>query len=213
MAFPTTGILDDFSPDDAAPMTGWADLANGISASGGEGVVSVSGAANVSYWNTLYGPIQTTGAEVYYTIGTKTANGNTFALYLMTNPAGGTGYALYITPAAGTDAWELYRLVTGTPTLIASPTQEISTGDSIGLEIIGTGANNCKVYYKASGGSWTVLSQVQDTGVSGSVYPQFGIISSGGVDGSITELGGGTVVAASQSVVPVLMAQFKSRRQ
>lgn len=190
MAFPTTDILFDFTTNDAAPMTGWTDIANGVSAAGGIGVGSVTTDINVSKTTASYGP----DAEGYFTIVTKPSNGNGLGVAVRIDGSN-AGYFVTVQTASGTDSVLIFRIDAGPDftQLGSTISQEFSVGDALGIEVIGT-SNNIKAYRKPSGGSWGQIGTTQSDGTyTAAGKLQLEIDFAGQVD----DFGGGTVVTAS----------------
>jgi hypothetical protein len=168
MAFPTTPVLDNFTgtngddlpvysanwqatPTGGAPLEIQSNAATGTSAGGN----------NTNSWATSFGP----DCEVYVTISTVAAAGNVILLFARGVQTGSLatvdGYVLRYAPAAGTDTLTIQSVTNGTQTSIgAAFSQEISAGDSIGLECVGT---TLTCYYKPSGGAWGSLFSRTDS--------------------------------------------------
>ena len=209
MAFPTNAtVIDDFSPNDAHPMAGWTDLANGLDAVSGVCKGTVSDNISYSHRTTpTYGP----NSEVYVTTTTKTQN--TYGFYIGCRHttlvfATTDGYYVYAQTASGTDSIFIFRCDNGALTQLGSTiAQEYANGDAIGLEVIGT-TNNIKAYYKASGGSWGQIGTTQsDNNYTAAGYLALGIE---GTTGAADGFSGGTVVVAG-NVIPVFMNQYARR--
>jgi hypothetical protein len=205
MAFPTTGILDDFSPNDTHPMTGWFDFVNGIDAVSGLGKGSTINDVSVSCWDTAYGPLVSPGAEAYITISTKPVDTNAISIYLLTNTTEVDGYYLYyLAVAAGNDTVQINRVDDNTYTQLGSTiSQEFANGDKLGLEIIGN-SNNIKAYRCPSGGSWAQLGSTQSDntycGAGVTAKPTIAIDDDASLVSAIDDFGGGTVVSSNPSM-------------
>lgn len=164
MPFPSTPILDSATQADSGPPTS----ANWSASTGLSGLSVTSNQFNsasgtrFSYWNpTTFGP----DAECYATIATKGNNTELFAVYARLQQTSSfatlDGYTVFVTPAAGTDAFTVQRIDNGVGTTLGSTiSQEIASGDAIGIEIIGS---TIAAKYKASGGSWTELGTRTDS--------------------------------------------------
>lgn len=202
MAFPTTGVLFNFASADAAPMTGWTDIYNGISASGGVAVGSNTSDANVSRTNTSYGA----DSEIYATITTKPPNATSIGLFVRMDSGGSNGYFVVAITNSGTDEFRIFRFDGGSPTQLGSTvSQEFSTGDKFGIEAIGT---SIKAYRLPSGGSWGQIGSTQTDGTysaAGYLMAQIDLTA------AFDDLGGGTVVVGGV-VVPIFMRQYRARR-
>lgn len=132
MPFPTTPVLDNFDRSDASPMTGWdAPVLGSISANGAtcQGDAAGYGIAN---WATSI----TGDQEVFGTISTKGGTDDEVAFGLMLKDTASIattdGYNLVVEVEAATDAWRLQRIDNAVATILASGTQEFSSGDQHG---------------------------------------------------------------------------------
>lgn len=178
MAFPVNGVLDAFGSS-STPPTGWTNsisTANGGLATDGSGVVKPATAGDGTsngWWNAgTFGP----DCESYCTVSTKPADGSpTFVYARIASPgtASPNGYLLRVTAAAGTDTWEICRIDSGTITVLgAAGSQEIASGDKMGLEIVGS---TLTAYYKAVAGSWGSLFSRTDSTYSSAGYIGLGL--------------------------------------
>lgn len=197
MAFPSTSVLDNFTGTDGTDLpvysANWQATPTGGSAleiQANAATGTSAGGNNTNSWATDYGP----DCEVYVTINTKPADGNVILLLARgqqtTSLLTADGYALRFVQNAGTDTFVIQRITNGAATSLSSTfSQEVTNGDSIGLEIVG---NTLTAYYKAGGGAWTSLGSTTD-----STYTAAGKIgmltSSTGV--RLDAFGGGTYVA------------------
>jgi hypothetical protein len=198
VAFPTTGIVDDFTRADSLGLG--ANWSNNVFGYGGTALNLVSGVAaptSASYgemwWNAAtFGP----DSEVYATIPVLPHVGGDMGLSMCVQSPGSAaadGYRLIYKRVSGTDTVEIRRVDNGNNpgTLIGSiASQEIAAGDSLGMEKIGSAV---KGYYKASGGSWSqIISGTDSTYGTGSI----GLYSfATGSLGHLDDFGGGTVTA------------------
>jgi hypothetical protein len=192
MAFPTTGVLDDFN-DTENPMTGWSLMISVIAVrwrSDGTGVAVADGGANANdYWNA-----STFGAdsEAYLTISTVPPDGQSVAVYVRVQNAGSAaidGYAVSANKVGGgTDTITIVRIDDNAPTTLATNNQEFANGDSIGIEIIGS---TITAYYKSGAGAWTALANT----ASSSTYSGAGHIGMTTTSSATTvdNFGGGTI--------------------
>lgn len=191
MAFPTTGILDNFNrTNDPHPVTGWTDYYNGWDLVSNAFKGSAAADWSVSYWNA--GTFQ--NCEGYFTITTKdTTNGSNVWLEFRVAQAGTNEYGYYIvavTNSSGNDSLTLgYQDAGGTHSLL-DVFQEVSNGDSIGFS---ANDSTLQLWYKASGGSWTQLgTDVTDTTYTAAGYLE---LSCYGTAWVIDDFGGGTIVS------------------
>jgi hypothetical protein len=213
MAFPTTSVLDNFN-DTENPMTGWANLLaapfTGRWASNGS-IAEPQDSNSNEYWTaSTFGP-NSTGVEVWAEIQTVASDTGSVTLWMIYADVGSLnvdGYALTLTKVAGAsnDTLQLQSVTNAVGSNIgAAFTQEVSNGDSVGFEQIGS---TFTIYYKASGGSWTSLGTRSDATYSGS--PNIGM--SAGTDVAqnwqLTNFGGGTLVAVGASATPQPKMRF-----
>lgn len=186
MAFPTTGIVDNFDRANAINLgTNWTALA-------GAGIPGISSNAadnqNTNYsgawWDTAtFGP----DCEAYVTL---TVPGDYFGVFARVTDASGTpdGYkAGWNTDAGGTITLEN---MTGDVLLdsVSSGTGVPSAGDKIGIECIGT---SIKVYIDAGGG-WTQMLSVTNSAHTGAGAIGFDFFDS--TLAKCDDFGGGDVV-------------------
>ncbi len=176
--FPTTAVLDNFNRSDANPMTGWTDIAGGF---GANGTVAIGSAAswNISYWNaSTYAD-----CEAYATV----AHGAS-TMYVVCRMAADASTS-YFHKSDGSTSILGYEDGTGDHTL-ASYSQSVSDGDSLGISAIGS---TISAYYKASGGNWVLLGSVTDTKYSSGYIA---LIDTGTVS-TFDNFGGGAVVTTT----------------
>lgn len=209
MAFPTTGVLDDF---DRASIG-----SNYTAIYGGGGLPRIVSSTIIdkgasSFCDAFYN-VATYGAdsEVYIDIVTKPANGNYVWLYarLQTPTTSGfDGYELQCNALAGTDTIELYRCVNTVFTLLATYTVEFASGDSVGMDVTGTGATVAvTAYRRPSGGSWGAVGTYNDTNWNRITAAGYVGLGGGGDSGwRLDNLGGGTVVTATETIPYLVMA-------
>lgn len=151
------------------------------------------------YWNAA-----TFGAdtEAYVTIATVGVAGEAVEVMLRIqspNSAGLDGYFLHVQKDASTDIFQLWEVLNNAQTQLGSTAnQEFSSGDSVGIEAIGTTITG---YYKASAGSWTSVLSATDstTNTTGNI----GVIVNG-TTYRVDNFGGGTVVTAGGATAHLL---------
>jgi hypothetical protein len=197
VAFPTTGILDNFNRanEGPPPSANWTHpyypTDDGLKVSSNACIANIDGSSD-SYWDVAtFGP----DCEAYITVSTLPAtNQYIYIAARVANPgaAGLDGYELNVQVVAGTDLWQINRLDNASYTLLGSTVTgpNLSAGDSIGIEIIGS---TIKGYHKPVAGSWTeILSRTDST------YSAAGYIALGTDDAATVfdNFGGGTVAAA-----------------
>ncbi|MFY9561413.1 MAG: hypothetical protein WAQ52_14365 [Terriglobales bacterium] len=198
-SFPTTGILDNFNRADETPLGNgnWTCPAqvgaHNLQIVGNVVVVTNNLSNNDCYWSSAsYG----SDSESYVTITALPASTQCAAVFARGSNLNTSNFAAYwaeycAVSGASNDTFTLYRFVSGRSTAIASGTQEVSAGDSIGLEVIGT---RVRMLYKPGSGAWTQILSVTDSNISGS-----GRIGMHEEDTSATldNFGGGTVNSCS----------------
>ncbi len=196
MAFPTTGILDNFNRanEGPPPSADWTTDPLGFGDSGlkvltNQCIGNNSGSDNSGYWDTTtFGP----DCEVYATIVVRPNTGQYFGVYarLVQIGAGTTDgyYVEYIFQAAGTDTVSIYRIDNASFTVLGSAiSQDFNLGDKLGLELIGS----TLTAYRHDGSSWASLGSRTD-----STHSAAGNIGLAMHDVAIADdFGGGTVVA------------------
>lgn len=194
MAFPLTPILDDFNRSNTGPPPSSSWSGPVFSGDGQLKVVSNQLSVNASgfsdnYWNTLVGP----DCEVYATIVTIAGSGTpTFYLdarITSPNAAGVSGYELDWAETTGaTDSLFLYRFDSGVYTQLgASVSQEVASGDSLGMSVIGSTITG---YYKSGAGAWTSFGARTDSTYTGIGYISIG---SDNTTHKFDNFGGGTI--------------------
>jgi hypothetical protein len=163
MGFPSTPILDTFTGSDGTDLTvysaNWTLItANDLEIQGNAATGTAVATCGVM-WNVAdYGP----SSEVYVTLSTTPADGQSVRIFLRYDLVGDTGYRLRQNKVAGAanDTWLLQRDdADAFTTLGATITQEVSNGDAIGIFMIGS---IIAAYYKAVAGSWTELGTRED---------------------------------------------------
>ena len=169
MAFPATTILDDFTGTDETPITtGWAAFLTGDSgplARISNQLTDAGGGTDTSSYYDASGGVFGPDCEVYATIATASAvAADQFKLFArIVNPTLSTmsGYELHVEKSAGTDIWRIRRRDSTTPTVLgADMNQEIASGDSVGMSVVGT---TISAYYKSGAGSWTLVGSRTDS--------------------------------------------------
>lgn len=157
--FPTTSILDNFNrANEGPPPTGWITVNNGHKIVSNQ-LVPNSNAYSDSYWNTSYGP----DMEAYVTIVTKESTGNSIGLQVRVQPS--DSYKAYyllteISSGASDDTIKIKYWNGSTGSTLATYTQEITNGDSIGISAVGS---TITAWYKSGAGAWIELGHVTDT--------------------------------------------------
>lgn len=214
MAFPTTGVLDNFNRADSASLgASWAVF---VSGDGRWGILSneadgIAGWYGDAWGTALSGPDQEAHAKIANK-GSTTAPSRV-SLWVRVQETGTTtpdGYGVQFYNDAGTDVWEITRLDNNVGTTLgATFTQEVTNGDSFGLSVVGS---TIRAYHKPAAGSWTELASRTDT-----TYTAGRTIAIEGnqTDWRLDDFGGGDVVLtgsfspASNSVLLPRYQEFR----
>ena len=199
MAFPTTSVLDAFTGtngDDLPTYSGnWSQTAGiaNLEIQSNSATATSNGTNNSNYWNASnFGP----DSECYVTISTKHGTGNAVVCGVRhqqeTSGATIAGYWIYSLTNTGTDQYTLERLDNGVITQLGADfAQEITAGDSIGIEAVGS---TLTAYYH-NGSSWSSLGTRTDSTYSGAgKLLLFCSDTSARLDG----FGGGTVSSGTE---------------
>ena len=204
MAFPTTGVLDNFTRGNETPLTNGGQWTNGIWFSTSSACNLVSNAVvpetPFNFSSAAWNPATFTDCEEYGTVG-ATSGGP--GLCLRFNNLGGatTGYEVFL---FNTTTVAVFRRGGGSDTQIGS-SYTIATaaiGDQLGASMVGS---TLTTYYKAGAGAWTALGAITDTTYPGPGYLGILFDNSSG-SGKFTSFGGGTVVP---SAVPAWSPRFR----
>lgn len=204
MAFPTTGILDNFNrADEGPPPTGWRSEGL-VGASSGLIVQSNTckdSTADGGVYATSYGP----DSECFYTWSTLPANGQSCRLGVRISTPGGStsGYELRVNRVdANPGADILYlRLDSGAATQLGATINDtdgaLSSGVKFGMDVSG----NTITGYVNRSGSWSSYSSQSD-----STYTAAGYIGMRCSDTSalFDDFGGGTVSSGTPSNYTVI---------
>lgn len=188
MAFPTTGILDNFNRADAADLGAnwslirWSHLSiESNQSSSPEFLVAED------YWNVeSFGP----DSEVYATVTWGSSDDALVGFYLrMMDPPSLDGYHIL----CGGSSYGIYyfsRFDNGVETILgAYENQNFASGDSVGASMVG---DTLTSYHKPAAGSWSALATRTDATYSGAGY--LGLYQAA-VDGDyVDDFGGGTIV-------------------
>lgn len=190
MAFGQTSILDNFNrADEGPPMTGWATPALAAGLKIVTNVCAANAANALGVWNSI---LSSADCESWFTVSTATAlSGIVYVFGRLKEIASAAtldGYSVSVTEAA-TDTWAINSVTNGVATAIgATFNQEVSNGDAIGICCVGS---SIQAWYKASGGSWSMLAERTD-----GTYAAAGYIGAGITDttGRIDDFGGGNFI-------------------
>jgi hypothetical protein len=196
MAFPTTSVLDDFNRADSSSLgSNWTEDVRNASESSpiitGNQAGRGSGVTSTAWWNaSTFGP----DCEVYVDLPTIPVNTGVGLMIRVQNPdtASYDGYYLFIQRNDTPDGWALRRLDDKVETVLgAGFNQDLSAGDKIGIEAIGS---TIKAFHY-TGGAWVERASRTD-----STYGSAGYISmliGNSTTWRLDNFAGGTVVSAS----------------
>lgn len=187
MAFPTTGILDDFTGTENPISTGWTGPIYPGETQLQKASGTLRGGAGNSYYNTSFSADQ----EAFVTIAVLPGDGFTLSLFArIANPNNASldAYRVqFIYNAVGNDVVRIRRVDnTSSTTLGGDILQDFSVGDGLGIECIGSTISA----YRRSGGIWSLLGSRTD-----STYSAGGFTGVELADGTcqIDDFGGGTI--------------------
>jgi hypothetical protein len=192
-AFPTTNVLDAFNRTEN-PLSDGGNWTTGIISShaameaNGTQCKGTTASNNSGYRNNAtYGP----DTETFYTLPTLSGTSQVGVYARLANPgsAGATdGYRVLMTKLGGADEHRIARVDNDVGTQLAAPTQEVASGDSMGLRDAGSVH---EAYYKAGAGNWTLLGSATDGTytVAGNIGLQCNNTAH-----RVDDFGGGTIV-------------------
>lgn len=200
MAFPTTSVLDNFNRADNADLgANWTTpVLSGDSniriTSNQAGYHVADAAFRDEYWNVeTFGP----DCETFCTVSDKQSTNDRLIWYTflrVVDPGLSTvdGYYFEMVLRSGNDDGGIYRLDNGAFTQLgATITQEITQGDGLGLEAIGSTIQA----YRRSAGSWSSLASRTDSTYTAAGNVGIGVHGDDTGVVAIDDWGGGTVVS------------------
>lgn len=199
MAFPVTGILDDFNRADTGPPPG-ASWSSGSVISGSAGLTVVSqrltwsAGQNSNVWTTAFGPDQ----EAYCTLATIPGDNQQVLLYLRLKETGATtvdGYCAHFlrSDSFGGARVYLYRVDNNVETQLGSIGNDlsalISNGYKIGLRMVGSVLSA----FTNRGSGWTTVGNVAND----ATYAAGGLVGIAFTDAvaAVDDFGGGAIYA------------------
>lgn len=213
--FPTTSVLDNFDRANANNLgANWSTLYN-WSGSTNYGIISNTCYNDlVSNYSSFYYNVSTYGAdcEAFWTLSTKWAGtpSDIMSVHLRAKEPGANfdGYQVAVEMNSSPEDFTLYRDDNHVSTSIAGPIEQaFSAGDKLGGEIIGDSLTG----YIYTGGAWSAV--INDTDATYSLAGYIGFYGTGSdVDWRIDDFGGGTVVAAGGSTIPIYKKYYDYRR-
>jgi hypothetical protein len=216
-AFPTTsGLIDNFNRADNVASTqptssgaNWStNLINDPVSSDlavAANQLRANSAGTNGYITTTYGP----DSEVYADVSALPGNGQYIALWGRIQEAGTSNfdsYALvYVHSTSGNATWSLRRYINGSGTTLNNVSAPaLVAGESLGINIIGTGNSVTLTAYKKSGGTWSTVGSVIDSDPSRITSAGNIGIELGDTIMRIDNFGGGTVVTNTTPAAPTL---------
>jgi hypothetical protein len=172
VAYPSTGVLDDFGR--AAGLLGEGWQSPGLSDSGTVSIVasgetaSSAGAGSATWSGGKFGADQ----EAYLAVAVLPRSGNWLQVAGRVSnlgPAGISCYFLRVTPSTGT--WDLRKKLNGaTSTSLQTFTAPLGAGDSVGLRISGSVIS---AYRRAASGAWSSVGSTSDAAITAGGYVTF----------------------------------------
>ena len=215
MAFPTTGVLEDGSGANEDPLdTHWdgthifingdtgvlAKISNQLTNQTGGGTDTSEAYDGASGSQTFSPPL-----EIWSTIPTVSAvTGDEYNLVMMNavNLNTADGYDVHIVKAAGADTWQIRRRDNVIPTVLgANMTQEISSGDSVGISYI---SGVLTAYYKSGAGAWTTVGTRSDSTYGGPFYLGIKTVQASPLAWKTVPFGGGSASSAADNSPPII---------
>ncbi len=193
MAFPETGILDDFGRANENPIAGgWA----GPLFAGEPQLQLVSSelrpnpTTGNSYWNAaFFGP----DCEVYFTLTSAWAVSDRVVLYFRSTTNVVSGYRADFRNLAGDHLVFVGRMDSNVLTALGGsidPADTFAAGDSFGVSMIG---DTITVYRKPAAGAWTSLGTRTDSTYAGAGRIAVSIT---GTTVTVDDFGGGSIPGA-----------------
>lgn len=143
-------VIEDFTS-----LSDWTGLGGSLTASGGQGAGATAAADNISYLTGgSYGP------DIFFglTIATVPGDNEYVLLFARLNSATLSGYFVSIVKSSGTDTMYIRRITGGVPTTLNSWSQEVASGNRIGIDCTGTTISA----YVDTGSGWTLVGSVTD---------------------------------------------------
>jgi hypothetical protein len=191
MAFPTTSVLDQFTRANGDPGANWNGPsfgdANKLTIFSNQ-IESAAAAFGSECWvASTFGP----GIEVYADLASAISGGGSVRLLILDSPTSGTANGYYLVADSGNN-FNLAKSVSGSGSTIQTGTQAVASGDSFGLQWIGTTVAG---WYKAAAGAWTQIVSIVDASVANAAGFYIGIELSTNIGGNLLDnFGGGTAV-------------------
>ena len=183
MAFPTTGILDNFNRanEGPPPSASWTNVENGLEVNSNTCKGDANNLGNWSNWNVeTFGP----DCECYITLTNQSAE-NLYARLTSVN-TWDDGYSVTVFQ----NEVQIYRLDDGGRTQLGATIAQTSvSGDKLGMEIIGSSVT---AYYDDGGAGWGSIGVRSDGAYSNAGYLGVRVFDN---DREFDDFGGGTIAA------------------
>lgn len=191
MAFPTTTTQDDFNTGASQALTARAFWSSTARASGSMSTDSVPtyATAGGSVFGNMSNAVFAADQEVWATFETAPGAGGV-QLEARWDIAAGNGYALIYT--GGILNIRVVTGFSGAAQVGSNYSVTPATGDSFGLELIGT---TISAYYKTAAGSWTQV--VTGTDSTYNTSGRINVLGFGSPGAQIGSFGGGEIVTVS----------------
>jgi hypothetical protein len=192
MAFPTTSVLDQFNRANGDPGANWTGPsfgdANKLSIFSNQ-IESAAAAFGAECWTaSTFGP----GIEVFADLASGISGGGSIRLIIIDSATSSTANGYYLV-ADSANNFNLSKSVSGSGSTIQAGSQAVASGDSFGLQWIGTTVAG---WYKAAAGAWTQIVSIVDASVANASGFVIGIELSTNLGGNLLDnFGGGTAVA------------------
>lgn len=201
MAFPTTGLLDDFNRGTGIGSNWTTGNTYGDGATAWT-IVSNQAAPSSEYtdgtWTVAnYGP----DCEVYATIPVLQPQDRFFSLFLRHTGVGTTntdGYVLEMQIRPGNENWRMYRVDNRTWTQIGTTdtSKAIAAGDKMGFEAVGS----TLTAYVFQSGAWAQVFQVTDTTYNAAGRIGMGQFANANTQLRVDDFSGGTITSGSTPI-------------
>lgn len=198
MAFPVTGILDDFNRANSTTTIGsnWTALESGATKDRGISSNQAYNPDGVPNYSWLYYNVAQFGpdSECYCTIATWTTNADNHTLMVRLKDVTQDAYTFdaYMLQAgiSGTDAIKIYRIDNNVNTQLgATVNPMMANGDKIGIRVVGSTITG----WLEQGSGWTEQLSRTDSTYAAAGY--FGFYTSDDSTWRVDDFGGGTITA------------------
>jgi hypothetical protein len=215
VALPFTDTFQQTSGSAQAIATynaSYVAAAGGFSVPNNAGYVEATtgGIDNIARWD---GDTPNADQMVWVVMGSNIASGYWIGPVGRLQTGAVTGYAFYSNGASN----ELHRFVSGSPTLLESPSATWASGDVCRMKVTGTGATVTITIEKALAASPTSFSTVvthnDTTGNRVTTAGRGGFIGYGNMSGAGLDEWGMDNIAATSQQAPRSMHQFRLRRR